>query len=81
MLQKNASYLSKNGLLPTPPLPNELDTIELSQNSQQVLVRRYVRRGKDGKPVETPQEMFWRCLLYTSPSPRDRQKSRMPSSA
>ena len=23
----------------------------------------------------------WTCLLYTSPSPRDRQKSRMPSSA
>ena len=23
----------------------------------------------------------WICLLYTSPSPRDRQKSRMPSSA
>ena len=26
----------------------------------------------------TPKE---NCLLYTSPSPRDRQKSRMPSSA
>ena len=25
--------------------------------------------------------MFVTCLLYTSPSPRDRQKSRMPSSA
>ena len=25
--------------------------------------------------------MFASCLLYTSPSPRDRQKSRMPSSA
>ena len=26
--------------------------------------------------------IFWKsCLLYTSPSPRDRQKSRMPSSA
>ena len=24
---------------------------------------------------------FTACLLYTSPSPRDRQKSRMPSSA
>ena len=24
---------------------------------------------------------FFVCLLYTSPSPRDRQKSRMPSSA
>ena len=25
--------------------------------------------------------LFTLCLLYTSPSPRDRQKSRMPSSA
>ena len=24
---------------------------------------------------------LYACLLYTSPSPRDRQKSRMPSSA
>ena len=29
----------------------------------------------------TPQRMAHTCLLYTSPSPRDRQKSRMPSSA
>ena len=26
-------------------------------------------------------DLIWTCLLYTSPSPRDRQKSRMPSSA
>ena len=25
--------------------------------------------------------MFYACLLYTSPSPRDRTRSRMPSSA
>ena len=31
--------------------------------------------GKDGFPLKQT------CLLYTSPSPRDRQKSRMPSSA
>ena len=24
---------------------------------------------------------FWSCLLYTSPSPRDKSSSRMPSSA
>ena len=30
--------------------------------------------------IEQPA-LFWGCLLYTSPSPRDRQKSRMPSSA
>ena len=28
-----------------------------------------------------PRVWFKSCLLYTSPSPRDRQKSRMPSSA
>ena len=28
-----------------------------------------------------PGETDLSCLLYTSPSPRDRQKSRMPSSA
>ena len=28
-----------------------------------------------------PIEHYMDCLLYTSPSPRDRQKSRMPSSA
>ena len=27
------------------------------------------------------RNLTYRCLLYTSPSPRDRQKSRMPSSA
>ena len=27
------------------------------------------------------QSRLYDCLLYTSPSPRDRQKSRMPSSA
>ena len=26
-------------------------------------------------------DLFFNCLLYTSPSPRDRLKSRMPSSA
>mgnify|MGYP003316928479 CR=1 FL=1 len=35
--------------------------------------------------VQTPQgfrfEDLWDCLLYTSPSPRDVEESRMPSSA
>ena len=31
-------------------------------------------------PVMTLLDAYT-CLLYTSPSPRDRQKSRMPSSA
>ena len=31
--------------------------------------------------VGVSEAMYLICLLYTSPSPRDRQKSRMPSSA
>ena len=34
-----------------------------------------------GKPVAAMQARFSTCLLYTSPSPRDRTRSRMPSSA
>ena len=33
------------------------------------------------KMVYIPLSLDKPCLLYTSPSPRDRQKSRMPSSA
>ena len=36
---------------------------------------------KDGRCVDTSMGLTPLCLLYTSPSPRDRQKSRMPSSA
>ena len=28
-----------------------------------------------------PLRKYWTCLLYTSPSPRDMRRSRMPSSA
>ena len=31
--------------------------------------------------IETRKDMLKRCLLYTSPSPRDLSTSRMPSSA
>ena len=31
--------------------------------------------------MEVPSPMAGVCLLYTSPSPRDRTRSRMPSSA
>ena len=34
-----------------------------------------------GTILKSVKQQFTHCLLYTSPSPRDRQKSRMPSSA
>ena len=37
--------------------------------------------GHHAPPGAPPMNSSYGCLLYTSPSPRDRQKSRMPSSA
>ena len=38
-------------------------------------------KGTTARVVKDAQGTLLTCLLYTSPSPRDRQKSRMPSSA
>ncbi|MEW6285235.1 MAG: adenosylcobalamin-dependent ribonucleoside-diphosphate reductase [Chloroflexota bacterium] len=57
---------SKHGLLPTPPLPAGLPKAHLTENARQVLMRRYVRRGEDGKPVETVEEMFWRVAWHVA---------------
>jgi len=55
---------SKHGLLPTPPMPKGLPKVELTENARQVLVRRYVRRGDDGNPAESVEEMFWRVAYH-----------------
>ena len=46
----------------------------------------YLNRGNYDAAIDVLQNCLQQCstntcLLYTSPSPRDRQKSRMPSSA
>ena len=47
-----------------------------------VTYARQQKPGQDFFPLTVHyQEKYYACLLYTSPSPRDRQKSRMPSSA
>ena len=40
-----------------------------------------LKRELSAEISEELRSSFMNCLLYTSPSPRDRQKSRMPSSA
>ena len=40
-----------------------------------------INRLRKLETYATAQSDITTCLLYTSPSPRDRQKSRMPSSA
>ncbi len=43
------------------PIPSELEQeIHLSDNALTVLRKRYLLRGPNGEPVETPAQMFWR---------------------
>ena len=51
------------------------DTKNVQKDSEAILTRLYEESLDSQKSQTHP------CLLYTSPSPRDRQKSRMPSSA
>ncbi len=41
-------------------LPEDLPPADLSENARIVLARRYLKKDEKGRPVETPEQMFWR---------------------
>ncbi|MBE9524265.1 MAG: adenosylcobalamin-dependent ribonucleoside-diphosphate reductase, partial [Chloroflexi bacterium] len=43
-----------------PTLPNGLTEVELTDNANQVFLRRYARRDENGNAVESVNETFWR---------------------
>ena len=69
--------------------PPELAGMSLAQIAQAVADRKlppveeWSPEAADDSHMRIAADGTWYhdCLLYTSPSPRDRQKSRMPSSA
>ena len=63
---------------PKKPLPDNVQVVE--PKAEGTLETPYSEQ-KLGKPAFEQPTSPNTCLLYTSPSPRDRQKSRMPSSA
>ncbi len=66
MVSNSIAQGAKHGLLPTPPIPSDIGQVELTENARKVLIRRYVRRGKDGQPVESVEEMFWRVAYHVA---------------
>ena len=61
----------RDGRRELPQIPHHLETRALAGALERI----------EQEGLEATIARHQRCLLYTSPSPRDRQKSRMPSSA
>ncbi len=62
----------KVGLLPTPPIPEGLPKIRFANdNAKLVFYKRYVRKGLDGKPIETPEETFWRVAYHVAKAEKE----------
>ena len=79
--EASSKYFPSNGKIPDPLLftaPQYNTWIELVYNQNEKDIRGY---GDAILSNGYPAGVIMICLLYTSPSPRDRQKSRMPSSA
>ena len=59
----------------------KMDALTKISHKWQVHVAVLLRDNNGRDYIQTPPNTPNTCLLYTSPSPRDRQKARMPSSA
>ncbi|NJN44302.1 MAG: hypothetical protein HC806_05990 [Anaerolineae bacterium] len=66
MPQSTEALVEKPGLLPTPPLPETVPQSNLTENAYKVFLRRYTRKGADGKPIETVEETFWRVAYHVA---------------
>ena len=85
MSRRNAAV--KRPVLPDPQFNSRLASMMISRlmkhgkksTAQRILSDAFslISERTGGNAVE----LFETCLLYTSPSPRDRTRSRMPSSA
>ena len=83
-LEKTVENRQLQDLIQEVRVPTEMVT-EVKDNKTRQVERKIYPSYVLVKMVLTDESWYVvrniRCLLYTSPSPRDRQKSRMPSSA
>ena len=62
-----------------PKTPKQIATASIEAAKAGAAIAHIHVREEDGTPSRRLE--LYNCLLYTSPSPRDRTRSRMPSSA
>ncbi len=64
MVKTADTDVASSVLKPTSPMPENLRKVELSENAQEVFIRRYVRKKEDGSPQERKEETFWRVAYH-----------------
>lgn len=70
--RKETDSMSRANGFQKVPLPPDLQReIPLTDNARTVLRKRYLRKGPDGQPVETEQEMFWRVAYHVAVAERE----------
>ena len=57
------------------------EELEVYRDGRETVIMSKGRANGRAGQVASSSNDYWSCLLYTSPSPRDRTRSRMPSSA
>jgi ribonucleoside-diphosphate reductase alpha chain len=55
---------TKAGLLPTPAMPKGMPAVHLGENALAVFSRRYMRRDRDGNPMEKVEQTYWRVAYH-----------------
>jgi ribonucleoside-diphosphate reductase alpha chain len=66
MLQAGDQKRVNRGLLPPPPLPSDLNKVDLTENAKEIFTRRYVRKDESGNPDETIEGTFWRVAYHVA---------------
>lgn len=59
-------YAGSENIFTTPPPPQNLRPVELTENARQVFLRRYTRLNADGQPAESLEETFWRVAYHVA---------------
>ena len=73
--------IDENNLVLSVSTLDDKDMLDDNGVPQESIGQQYLQTHNNWPSHLWIQTSYSTCLLYTSPSPRDRQKSRMPSSA
>jgi ribonucleoside-diphosphate reductase alpha chain len=68
-----SNVMAKTDKAATATLETEERAVKLTDNARVVLMKRYVRRGPDGKPAESPEGMFLRVAHAVAEPDREYQ--------